>query len=150
MDIMGLSKRMFDHLGQMSNKRSEPSSASQAIDTRHAQASKVLTGSMSQQLQQIAERFDVKSLPVSDIIPLQQALKDSGLVTETQVRAQGMLTQMAFHHYESGPMNLESSLQEHMGRMQERPTVLADHRESQHLMNVIKNLQSARAEIDAA
>lgn len=149
MDIMGLSKRMFDHLGQMSPKRTDASNTTTATD-QTAKSTQVLTGSVSQQLQQIAQRFDVKSLNVSDIIPLQQALKDSGLISETQVRAQGMLTQMAYHHYESGPMNLENALQEHMGRMKERPTVLADHRESQHLMNIIKNLQSARAEIDAA
>ncbi|EAT12745.1 hypothetical protein HF888_13300 [Bermanella marisrubri] len=149
MDIMGLSKRMFDHLGQMSPKRAEATNTTSAID-QSAKPTQVLTGSISQQLQQIAQRFDVRSLEVSDVIPLQQALKDSGLINDTQVRAQGMLTQMAYHHYESGPMNLESSLQEHVGRMRERPTVLADHRESQHLMNIIKNLQSARAEIDAA
>ncbi|WP_396588738.1 hypothetical protein [Bermanella sp. R86510] len=149
MDIMGLSKRMFDHLGQMSTKKTnQPQEVTKPQPAENKD--QVLTGSLSQQLKQIAQRFDVNSLPVSDVLPLQQALKESGLVNDQQVRAQGLLTQLAYHHYDTGPMNVETALQEHMGRLKERPTVLADHKESQHLLNVVKNLQSARQNSHAA
>lgn len=147
MDIMGLSKRMFQHLGQMSSNSTKENSkvAHQGNDV--AQSSPIqLQGSLSQRLQQVASEYDVTALNISDVLPLQSRLVESGLIQPNQVRAQGLITQMAYKHQTLGPMNLESALESHIEELAQRTSVLADHKESKHLLNVVRNLISARQE----
>lgn len=140
MDIMGISKRVFEQFGQLKSapaahvKAAEPDLPAKA--SRHA--------SMSQRLDALAIQFDVKSMPVSELKHLQESLTDSGFIKQTQVRAQGLLTQLAYKHYEAGPMDVEAALENHIQNLKEQPAVLADYQEGRHLLNVVRNLVSAR------
>jgi len=147
MDIMGLSKRMFQHLGQMSSNSTKETSkvAYQGNESRQT-APVQLQGSLSQRLQQVAAEYDVSALNISEVLPLQSRLVESGLIQANQVRAQGLITQMAYKHQSMGPMNLEAALEDHIGELAQRSSVLADHKESKHLLNVVRNLISARQE----
>ena len=142
MDIMGLSKRMFQQLGQMK----EPQ-ANQAVEQTPTPAAKIPLDSLSpmgQRIATVAQEFNVKQLPISDIIPLQTRLTDIGLIKTDQVRAQGLLTQLAYKHQQAGPMNVERALESHLEQLNQQGTVLADYQEGKHLLNTIRNLISAR------
>lgn len=142
MDIMGLPKRMLNQFNKMNSgpvssphNIAEPQEAKRPIDS---------LSSMSERIAHIATEFDVKALAVQDIMALQTSLKESGIIQSNQVRAQGLLTQLVYKHYEAGPMDLEKALQEHVDTLKDKPAVLADHKEGKHMLNTIKNLISAR------
>ena len=142
MDIMGLPKRMLSQFNQMN--AAAPISATQATAPVKEKVSLDSLSSMSERIDLIASEFDVKAMPVSDIASLQTSLKDSGLIQPSQVRAQGLLTQLAYRHYEAGPMDLEKALEEHVGSLKDKSAVLADHKEGKHVLNTVRNLISAR------
>ncbi len=149
MDIMGLSRRLFDQLGQTANqiktKANEKVDMAETLEPDRASAS-----ALSARLQTLADQFDVRALPISELIPLQDALKQQGFIGESQVRAQGLLPQLAFHHYEAGPMDVEQALQQHLDRLRDKPAVLADHHEGRHMLNLVRNLASARGQTETA
>jgi len=149
MDILGIPKRMFQQFEQMSNVekgqgvQSKPQTPTAAVD--------MALSAMSERIDYLAEQFNVKSLEVKDLIPLQQAMKDTQLIQPHQVRAQGLLTQLAYQHQQAGPMDVESALEKHLDHLKNKPAVLADYKEGQHVLNMVRNLASARAQsIDAA
>jgi hypothetical protein len=141
MDIMGLSKRMFHQLGQLTAP--EQVAKSQPIENNTAHSGQGISP-LSERLDKLAREFDVKSMPVSELVNLQESLRDSGFIQENQVRAQGLLPQLAYHHYQAGPMDIEAALEEHLGRLKDQPAVLADYQEGNHVLNVVRNLASAR------
>ncbi len=144
MDILGLSRRMFDQIGQMSqNAQVRPTEATQAEPKIKPPSA---MSSLSERLDHLAQQFDVKAMPVSELVALQESLTQSGFIGATQVRAQGLLPQLAFHHYQAGPMDVESALEEHIKRLKDQPAVLADYNESKHVLNVVRNLSSARTQ----
>jgi hypothetical protein len=142
MDIMGLPKRMMNQFSQM-NAAATVAPAQPVSPVKEPVTLDSLS-SMSERINHIASQFDVKALPVSDIASLQTSLKDSGLIQPTQVRAQGLLTQLAYRHYEAGPMDLEKALEEHVGSLKDKSAVLADHKEGKYMLNTVRNLMSAR------
>lgn len=137
MDIMGLSKRVIDSFQQLNPKTSTIEKASQPL-TLDWQLSK------GEKLQNIAARYDVAALPVSDLIPLQEELSDAGFIQPHELRAKAMLPGLAYQHMQSGPLDLEAAISEKLQQMKGQTAVLAAHREGQHLLVVIKNLRSAR------
>ncbi len=141
MDIVGISKRMFQQLGQMN--------ASQKTEQTNVKQDKPLAAQhhmspLSERLDNLARKFDLKSMPVSELKSLQSSLVESGFIDPTQVRAQGLLPQLAYHHYKAGPMDVESALEQHLTRLKDQPAVLADFHEGNHVLNVVRNLVSAR------
>jgi len=141
MDILGIPKRMFQHFEQMTHvEKGQATSTTQGLTPKVDLA---LTP-MSERISHLASEFDVKSLEVKDLIPLQQAMKDAQLIQPHQVRAQGLLTQLAYQHQQVGPMDLESALESHLSHLKEKPAVLADYKEGQHVLNMVRNLASAR------
>lgn len=140
MDIMGMSRRVFEQFGQ---PKTNQAPSIKAVEPS-APAKVSANASMSQRLDALAQQFDVKSMPVSELKHLQESLTDSGFIRETQVRAQGLLTQLAYKHYEAGPMDVEAALETHIQNLKEKPAVLADYQEGRHLLNVVRNLVSAR------
>jgi hypothetical protein len=142
MDIMGLPKRMLGQFNQMN--ATAPVAPSQAVDTPKEKITLNALSSMSERISHIASEFNVKALEVKDIAPLQASLKDAGIIQANQVRAQGLLTQLAYKHYEAGPMDLEKALEEHVNTLKDKPAVLADHQEGKHVLNTVRNLISAR------
>jgi hypothetical protein len=141
MDILGLSKRMFHQLGQLTAP--EPVAKSQAAENGDVHSGQGIS-SLSERLDKLAREFDVKSMPVSELVNLQESLRDSGFIQESQLRAQGLLPQLAYHHYQAGPMDIEVALEEHLQRLKDQPAVLADYQEGNHVLNVVRNLASAR------
>ncbi|MEY8205556.1 MAG: hypothetical protein RPR40_10855 [Bermanella sp.] len=141
MDIFGLPKRMFQSLEQMSApaKTAQPS----PLQETRVNPSQNMS-SLGERLDSLARQFDLKALPVNELRPLQGALMDNGFIADSQVRAQGLLTQLAFRHYQAGPMDVEAALEEHLGRLSEHGAVLADFQEGKHVLNVVRNLVSAR------
>ncbi len=141
MDILGLSKQMFHQLGQMG-----PSEKTQQTNVNTEKTAPVSPGMspLSERLDNLARQYDLKSMPISELKSLQTSLVDSGFIDPTQVRAQGLLPQLAYHHYEAGPMDVESALEEHLARLKDQPAVLADFNEGKHVLNVVRNLVSAR------
>jgi len=140
MDILGLPKRMMQQFGQMTQvDQTQAVKAPQEVSSEDMALS-----TMGQRINYLASEYDVKSLDVSDILPLQTALTDHDLIQSHQVRAQGLLTQLAYHHYEAGPMDLEKSLENHLEELKGKPAVLADYQEGKHVLNVVRNLASAR------
>lgn len=150
MDIMGLSRRLFDQIGQTANAATEAVKKTAPVETKESPDTIQETTVLTERLHELAEQYDVKSLAVSDLIPLQEDLKQQGFIGSEQVRAQALLPQLAYHHYEAGPMDVESALQDHLQRLQDKPAVLADFQDSKHLLNVIRNLSSARQQISSA
>jgi len=141
MDILGLPKRMFQSLEQMSApQKTAQSSPLKDTSTLPPQGMSPL----GERLDSLARQFDLKALPVSELKPLQGSLMENGFIGENQVRAQGLLTQLAYHHYQAGPMDVEAALEEHLGRLSEQGAVLADFQEGKHVLNVVRNLVSAR------
>jgi len=143
MDILGLPKRMFQHFEQMTHV--EKGQATEATTTKTLTVDFSQTP-MSERIAHLANEFDVKSLEVKDLIPLQQAMKEAQLIQPHQVRAQGLLTQLAYQHQQTGPMDVESALENHLSQLREKPAVLADYKEGQHVLNMVRNLASARAD----
>ena len=141
LDILALPKRMFHEFGQMS---SEAVNKTASVDKPNAAKQHDSLSSVGERINALAEQFNVKSLPVSEIMPLQKALTDTGLVNSTQVRAQGLLTQLAYQHQKTGPMDLEGALEDHLQGLKEKPAVLADYQEGRHVLNLVCNLSSAR------
>jgi hypothetical protein len=141
MDIMGLPKRM---LSQFNQSAPVATPASQPIEAPKEKFTLSALSSMSERISHIASEFDVKALPVKDIATLQESLRDAGIIQPNQVRAQGLLTQLAYKHYEAGPMDLEKALEEHVSTLKDKPAVLADHQEGKHVLNTMRNLISAR------
>lgn len=148
MDIMGLSRRLFDQIGQTAT--SAKAQRTEKVAKEETNPGGRPSSALTERLQHVAQQFNVKSLAVSDLIPLQQELKNQGFIGESQLRAQGLLPQLAYHHYEAGPMDVEVALKEHLSRLQDKPTVLADHHEGKHMLNLVRNLASARAETESA
>lgn len=148
MDIMGLPKRMLNQFNQMNSPT--PVGAVQKVPEAKEKVSLDSLSSMSERINHIASEFDVKALPISEIASLQTSLKDSGLIQPTQVRAQGLLTQLAYRHYETGPIDLEKALEEHVSSLKDKSAVLADHKEGKHVLNTVRNLISAREQQIAA
>lgn len=146
MDILGLPKRMFDQLGQMNTQAPKAVDNDTTVEIKNSAA----MSAMGERINAVAARFDVKHLPISEVIPLQQALTDTGLVGSSQVRAQGLLTQLAYQHQKTGPMDLEQALEDHLTGLQEKPAVLADYQEGKHVLNLVRNLDSARAHASVA
>ena len=141
MDILGLPKRMFQSLEQMSATQ-KSAKASTVKDPSPSQPQGMTP--LSERLDNLARQFDLKALPVSELKTLQSSLMDNGFIGDGQVRAQGVLTQLAYHHYQAGPMDVEVALEEHLGRLTEQSSVLADFHEGKHVLNVVRNLVSAR------
>ena len=141
MDILGLSKRMFHQLGQLT--AAEQVNKTAAVENTHAPSGEGISP-LSERLDKLAREFDVKSMPVSELVNLQESLRSSGFIQESQLRAQGLLPQLAFHHYEAGPIDIEVALEEHLTRLKDQPAVLADYQEGNHVLNVVRNLASAR------
>ena len=141
MDIMGLSKRMFHQLGQLT--AADQVNKAPSVDNSEAVSQQGISP-LSERLDKLAKEFDVKSIPVNELVNLQESLRQSGFIQENQLRAQGMLPQLAYHHYQAGPMDIESALEEHLQRLKDQPAVLADYQEGKHVLNVIRNLASAR------
>lgn len=148
MDIMGLSRRLFDQLGQTAT--AAKTTRAEKVKADDSTATSTQSSALTARLQDVAQKYNVKSLAISDLIPLQEELKNQGFIGESQLRAQGLLPQLAYHHYESGPMDVEVALKDHLGRLQEKPAVLADHHEGRHMLNLIRNLASARPETETA
>ena len=148
MDIMGLPKRMLNQFSQLNSPATI--TATQATAGTKEKVSLDSLSSMSERINHIASEFDVKALPISEIASLQTSLKDSGLIQPTQVRAQGLLTQLAYRHYEAGPIDLEKALEDHVGSLKDKSAVLADHKEGKHVLNTVRNLISAREQQIAA
>lgn len=148
MDIMGLSKRLFDQLGQSANALK--TSRTEKIQPSEQTSDHSSMSSLTTRLQNVAQQFNVKSLAISELIPLQEALTSQGFIADNQVRAQGLLPQLAYHHYQAGPMDVESALKEHLDRLQNKSTVLADHHEGKHMLNLVRNLASARSQTETA
>ena len=140
MDILGLPKRMMQQFGQMTQVDKTQSVTAPKDKQGHDMA----LSSMGERINYLARDFNVKALNVSDILPLQTALKDHNIIQSHQVRAQGLLTQLAYHHYEAGSMDLEKALQTHLDELKGKPAVLADYQEGKHVLNVVRNLASAR------
>ena len=92
---MGLPKRMMNQFGQMNKDKVDSVSNSEPVKSNKPSVSLQSLSSMSERIDHIASEFDVKALPLSDISALQTSLTDSGLIQPTQVRAQGLLTQLA-------------------------------------------------------
>lgn len=147
MDIMGLSRRLFDQIGQTANAATEVVKKTAPSDAPAPNRQQPL---LTERLRDLAQQFNVKSLPINDLIPLQQALKDQGFIHSNQVRAQALLPQLAYHHYESGPMDVEEALEHHLQRLQNKPSVLADYQDTKHMLNTIRNLSSARQHVSSA
>ncbi len=141
MDILGLPKRMLAQFEQMS--ATEKTSAATPIKENKAPTIDALSP-LSERLDNLARQFDLKALPVSELKNLQTSLLQSGFIGTGQVRAQGLLPQLAYHHYQAGPMDVEDALQEHLQRLTDQPAVLADFNEGKHVLNVVRNLISAR------
>ncbi len=141
MDILGLSKQMFQQLGKLAAP--DQVSKSQPVENSGAPSGQGISP-LSERLDKLAREFDVKSMPVSELVNLQESLRDSGFIQESQLRAQGLLPQLAFHHYQAGPMDIETALEEHLKRLKDQPAVLADYQEGNHVLNVVRNLASAR------
>jgi hypothetical protein len=141
MDILGLPKRMFQSLEQMSasEKTTKTKAVKEAAPVKTSQ-----TSPLTERLDSLARQFDLKALPVSELKPLQTSLMQNGFITDSQVRAQGLLTQLAYHHYEAGPMDVEVALEAHLNRLTDQSAVLADFHEGKHVLNVVRNLVSAR------
>ncbi len=150
MDIMGLSRRLFDQIGQTANAATEAVKKAAPAEESTINNAMPEHAILTERLNALAGQYNVKSLAVSDLIPLQQELKEHGFITSNQVRAQALLPQLAYHHYEAGPMDVESALENHLQRLQDKPSVLADYQDSKHLLNVIRNLSSARQQISSA
>ena len=147
MDILSLPRRVFQEFGQMGSeavKKTAPADKTTAVKTHDA------LSSVGERINALAEQFNVKSLPVSEIMPLQKALTDTGLVNSSQVRAQGLLTQLAYQHQKTGPMDLEGALEDHLQGLKEKPAVLADYQEGRHVLNLVRNLSSAREQTTPA
>ena len=141
MDILGLPKRMFQSLEQMSaTQKTAKAKAVQESPSIQAQE----TAPLTERLDSLARQFDLKALPVSDLKPLQTSLMKNGFIGDNQVRAQGLLTQLAYHHYEAGPMDVEVALEAHLNRLTDQSAVLADFHEGKHVLNLVRNLVSAR------
>lgn len=146
MDIFGLPKRMMQQFGQMTQvDKAQP--VSKQAPTNNAD---MALSSMSERIDYLAQTFDVKALEVKDILPLQSALTENNFIQPHQVRAQGLLTQLAYQHYQAGPMDLENALENHLAGLKEKTSVLADYKEGQHVLNVVRNLASAREPMHAA
>lgn len=143
MDILGLSKRMFSQLGQFSADKTSAAKEKEAATGVHARDTHMLSNS-TERLNQLAGRYDIRALPVSDLLPLQQDLMQQGFIGQNQVRAQGLLPQLAYAHYQAGPMDVEQALQNRLDQLSEKPAVLADYQDTQHVLNVVRNLGSAR------
>ena len=107
-------------------------------------SSDMALSSMGDRINYLAREFDVKALDMKDIMPLQTALTEHGIIQSHQVRAQGLLTQLAYQHQQAGPMDLEQSLETHLDQLKGKPAVLADYQEGKHVLNVVRNLASAR------
>lgn len=140
MDILGLPKRMMQQFEQMAQVNPSQSVAA----TQETKTQDMALSSMGERINYLAREFDVKALNVSEILPLQTALTEHNLIQSHQVRAQGLLTQLAYHHYEAGPMDLEASLKTHLDELKDKPAVLADYQEGKHVLNLVRNLASAR------
>lgn len=142
MDIMGLSKRMFQQLGPTKDTQSSP----EVKKPEEIQAKIDLDdlSPMGQRVATVAQEFNVKQLPMPDVIPLQTRLTEVGLIQSNQVRAQGLLTQLAYKHQKAGPINMEKALENHLDHLNQQGTVLADYKEGKQLLNTIRNLISAR------
>lgn len=141
MDILALPRRMFQEFGQMNSEAvNKTTQADKAAPAKQHDA----LSSVGERINALAEQFNVKALPVSEIMPLQKALTDTGLVNSSQVRAQGLLTQLAYQHQKTGPMDLEGALENHLQGLKEKPAVLADYQEGRHVLNLVRNLSSAR------
>ncbi|MFT5593095.1 MAG: hypothetical protein ACI8SR_001463 [Oceanicoccus sp.] len=140
MDILGLPKRMMQQFEQMTHVESTPTIAPK----KEPASSDMALSSMGERINYIAREFDVKALEMKDILPLQTALTEYGVIQSHQVRAQGLLTQLAYQHQQTGPMNLEQSLETHLDQLKGKPAVLADYQEGKHVLNVVRNLASAR------
>lgn len=146
MDIFGLPKRMMQQFGQLTQvDKAQP--VSKQAPTNNAD---MALSSMSERIDYLAQTFDVKALEVKDILPLQSALTENNFIQPHQVRAQGLLTQLAYQHYQAGPMDLENALENHLAGLKEKTSVLADYKEGQHVLNVVRNLASAREPMHAA
>lgn len=141
MDILGIPKRMFQQFEQMTHVEK-----GQSIQNQNPSVDALKTGlsSLSERIDFLAEQFNVKSLELKDLKPLQQAMTDTQLIQPHQVRAQGLLTQLAYQHQQAGPMDVENALEQHLGQLKDRPAVLADYQEGQHVLNIVRNLASAR------
>ncbi len=141
MDILGLPKRMFAQFEQISGTEK----ADKASPVKESKTPKIdALSPLSERLDTLARQFDLKALPVSELKDLQTSLLQTGFIGTNQVRAQGLLPQLAYHHYQAGPMNVEDALQEHLQRLTDQPAVLADFNEGKHVLNVVRNLISAR------
>ncbi|GAA6135676.1 hypothetical protein NBRC116188_24660 [Oceaniserpentilla sp. 4NH20-0058] len=141
MDILGFPKRMMQQFEQMAHTEKASAVSNKPIKTP---AVDMALSSMSERIDYLSQQFDVKELPVQDLMPLQQSLKDALLIQPHQVRAQGLLTQLAYQHQQTGPMNVEAALETHLSTLKDKPAVLDDYKESQHMLNIIRNLASAR------
>lgn len=148
MDIMGLPMRMLNQFTQMNSP--SPVVESQAPEATKKNIDINQLSSMSERIHHIANEFNVKSLPVNQVVSLQTSLKEAGIIQENQVRAQGLLTQLAYKHYEAGPMDLEQALEEHVATLKDKSAVLADHKEGKHVLNTVRNLISARDKENSA
>ncbi len=146
MDIFGLPKRMMQQFGQMAQVDKTQAVAKPAS----AKHNDMALSSMSERIDYLAQSFNVKALEVKDILPLQSALTENQFIQPHQVRAQGLLTQLAYQHYQSGPMDLENALENHLAGLKDKTSVLADYKEGQHVLNVVRNLASARQASHAA
>lgn len=140
MDILGLPKRMMQQFEQMTHVESSPTIAPK----KESVSTDMALSSMGERINYIAREFDVKALEMKDILPLQTALTEYGVIQSHQVRAQGLLTQLAYQHQQTGPMDLEQSLETHLDQLKGKPAVLADYQEGKHVLNVVRNLASAR------
>jgi len=145
---MGLPKRMLNQFNQLSS--AAPAAPSKPADAPIKKMTIDSMSPMSDRINHIANEFDVKALAIQDVGALQATLKESGIIQPNQVRAQGLLTQLAYKHYESGPMDLEKALEEHISTLKDKSAVLADHKEGKHVLNMVRNLISAREQNHAA
>lgn len=141
MDILGFPKRMMQQFEQMTHMEKATAVPSKPIKTP---AVDMALSSMSERIDYLAQQFDVKALPVQKLMPLQQSLKDTNLIQPHQVRAQGLLTQLAYQHQQAGPIDVEAALETHLSTLKNKPAVLDDYKESQHVLNIVRNLASAR------
>lgn len=146
MDIFGLPKRMMQQFGQMAQV-DKTQTVAQPSSTKQ---NNMALSSMSERIDYLAQSFNVKALEVKDVLPLQSALTESQFIQPHQVRAQGLLTQLAYQHYQSGPMDLENALENHLAGLKDKTSVLADYKEGQHVLSVVRNLASARQANHAA
>lgn len=140
MDILGLPKRMMQQFEQMT----QVENAQAVTSKKETAAPDMALSSMGERINYIAREFDVKALQMKDLLPLQTALTEHGIIQSHQVRAQGLLTQLAYQHQQTGPMDLETSLETHLEQLKGKPAVLADYQEGKHVLNVVRNLASAR------